>query len=148
MDRVVLTYLLYLAITVPLTAWVARVLYRHGETFLIDVFDGNDKLAKAVNQLLVTGFYLLNLGYVSFFLRTDRALATGREMVEVLAMKVGGVSLVLGVVHLFNVWMFNTYRRRAVLRAQAIPPVAPNAWTAVAPQAWPSSPTAGEKPAR
>jgi hypothetical protein len=148
MDRVVLTYLLYLAITVPLTVWVAQVLYRHGETFLIDVFDGNDKLAKAVNQLLVTGFYLLNLGYVAFFLRTDKALTSGRQVIEVLATKVGGVSIVLGAVHLFNVWMFNTYRRRAVLRAQAIPPVAPSAWTAVTPQPWPANPTAGEQPAR
>ena len=94
---------LYLSITVPLTIWASRVLYRHGETFLVDVFDGNDALAEAVDQLLVTGFYLLNLGYVSFVLRTTQALDTGRQMVEVLATKVGGVSLVLGVVHLFNV---------------------------------------------
>jgi hypothetical protein len=138
MDSVVLTYLLYLGITVPLTIWVSRVLYRHGETFLVDVFDGNDKLARAVNQLLVTGFYLLNLGYVAFFMRTDDELATGRAMIEVLAKKVGGVSIVLGVVHLFNVWMFNNYRRRAVLRSQSIPPVAPTGWIGVPPQPWPN----------
>jgi hypothetical protein len=138
MDRVVLTYLLYLAITVPLTIWVSRVLHRHGEIFLVDVFDGNETLAKAVNQLLVTGFYLLNLGYVAFFMRTNKELVPGRVMIEVLATKVGAVSLVLGVVHLFNVWMFNTHRRRAVLRARAIPPVAPSTWTTIAPHPWPT----------
>lgn len=46
----------------PLTIWVARALQRYGKVFLLDVFDGDDVLAHAVNQLLVIGFYLLNLG--------------------------------------------------------------------------------------
>ena len=47
-----LAYLLYLAITVPLTIYVARTLFRNGRVFLHDVFNGNDALADAVNRLL------------------------------------------------------------------------------------------------
>ena len=109
-----LSYLLYLAVTVPLTVFVARTLHRNGKLFLRDVFAGNEPLADAVNHLLVVGFYLLNLGYVSLFLATDRSVTTGEDVLEVLSNRVGIVALVLGGVHLANVWVFNALRRRAV----------------------------------
>lgn len=133
MDLVVATYLAYTCITVPLTVWVARTLHRHGGVFLIDVFEGNEVLAKSVNQLLVIGFYLLNLGYVALYLQTNGAIDDIRTLIEVLSRKVGGVAVVLGIVHFANVWAFNSFRRRAVRRAHGIPPVAPSHWTPVQP---------------
>jgi hypothetical protein len=131
MDLSVTTYLLYLGITVPLTVWVGRTLRRHGEVFLVDVFHGDDRLARAVNQLLVTGFYLLNFGYLSLFMASSAHITTGQRVMEVLSTKVGAVALIVGVVHLVNVWGLNAFRRRAVLRAQGIPPVEPNQYTTV-----------------
>lgn len=125
MNPTVLTYLVYLGITIPLTVWVARALHHHGEVFLHDVFHGDDTLAHAVNRLLVIGFYLLNLGYVAYFLRADRVVDSVGA-VETLSRKVGGVALILGVVHLGNVWLFNTFRKRAVREAAGIPPVLPD----------------------
>ena len=69
MSMTVLTYFSYLLVAVPLTVWVATTLSRNGRVFLADVFDGNDDLADAVNRLLVVGFYLLNLGFVTLYLR-------------------------------------------------------------------------------
>jgi hypothetical protein len=43
------------------------------------------------------------------------------------------VALVIGAVHFANIWAFNAFRRRAVLRARAVPPVTPNGYTPVAP---------------
>jgi hypothetical protein len=126
MDKTVIAYLGYLAITVPLTIWVARALYHHGGVFLIDVFRGNEALARAVNNLLVIGFYLLNLGYVAFFLKAGH-VDTTTGLIETMAKKVGGVSIVLGLVHLGNVWAFNTFRKRAVREAAGLPPVRPDA---------------------
>ncbi len=134
MDLTVVTYLIYLAIAIPLTMWVARALHRYGEVFLNDVFAGDTNLAHAVNQLLVIGFYLLNLGYVALFMTSHTTIGTSRRLLEVLSVKVGAVALVVGMVHFANVWAFNAFRRRAVLRARAIPPVEPNGYTP--PPAW------------
>lgn len=133
MDLTVMTYLLYLAITVPLTVWVARALRRNGEVFLVDVFHGDAGLAHAVNQLLVIGFYLLNLGYLSLFMTSSTQAGTGRAVLEILSHKVGGVAVVIGVIHFGNLWLLNAFRRRAVLRAQGVPPVDPNGYTFVRP---------------
>ena len=132
MNDTFIAYLLYLAITVPLTVFVARTLGRHGALFLRDVFRGNDRLADAVNHLLVVGFYLLNLGYVSLYLRTGDSVVGGEGVLEMVSKKVGVVAIVLGVVHLANVWVFNTLRRNAVFAADTTLPLSTDEFTAVA----------------
>jgi|SRR5437870_3162628 len=132
MNMTVMAYVAYLAVTVPLTVWVGRALRRHGEVFLVDVFLGDDRLAHAVNQLLVIGFYLLNFGFLSSFMASSTNVETGRGLMELLSTKVGAVVLVVGVVHFINVWCLNAFRKRALLRAQGLPPVAPNAHTRLA----------------
>jgi hypothetical protein len=133
-DLTVVAYLLYLALTIPLTIWVGRALRRHGEVFLVDVFRGDTAVAHAVNQLLVIGFYLLNFGYLSYFMASSVDVNAGRELMETVSTKVGGVALVVGLIHFGNVWCLNAFRRRALLRAQATPPVSPNRFTPVASQ--------------
>nr|WP_203591101.1 hypothetical protein [Streptomyces sp. SID13031] len=129
----VVTYLIYLLISVPLTIWVARTLSRNGRIFLVDVFHGNDDFADAVNRLLVVGFYLVNLGFVTLFLRTGSTVIDARGVIEQLSVKVGIVMVVLGVLHLSNVWIFNAIRRRSRLEEMTTPPVPPNDFVGTGP---------------
>ncbi|MFE2140577.1 hypothetical protein ACFXA3_02250 [Streptomyces sp. NPDC059456] len=132
MDLTVVAYVIYLFISIGLTIWVARTLSRNGRVFIADVLHGNEKLADAVNHLLVVGFYLVNIGFVTLYLRSDDAIGSARELFEALSVKLGVVLLVLGVMHLGNVWVLNKMRRRGIMERQQTPPVAPNAWTAPA----------------
>ncbi|MDQ8704215.1 hypothetical protein RCO28_17220 [Streptomyces sp. LHD-70] len=125
MDLTVLAYVVYLAISIGLTVWVARTLSRNGRIFLGDVLHGNEKLAEAVNHLLVVGFYLVNLGFVALYLSGDEELGTAREVFEALSVKLGVVLLVLGVMHLGNVWVLNKIRRRGMMEREQLPPVPP-----------------------
>ncbi|WP_084541111.1 hypothetical protein [Nocardioides alkalitolerans] len=112
MDWTVTTYLGYLAITLPITVWVARTLFTNGAAFLADVFDGRTDLAAAVNHLLVVGFYLLNVGFVLLFLRVGDPVPDAGAMLEALSVKVGVVLLVVGAVHFLNIVLFNSIRKR------------------------------------
>ncbi len=51
MNYTVITYSLYLALSVPLTIWVARALSKNGRIFLVDCFPQNAALADSVNHL-------------------------------------------------------------------------------------------------
>jgi cytochrome c biogenesis protein CcdA len=124
----VATYFSYLALAVPLTIWVATTLSRNGRVFLADVFDGNAELAGAVNRLLVVGFYLLNLGFVTLYLRVGAEVLTVRQLIEVLSVKLGIVMLVLGVLHFLNVYVFNAIRRRSRMEQLRTAPVAPQGY--------------------
>jgi hypothetical protein len=123
-------YLVYLAISIALTVWVARTLHKNGRVFLVDVFHGNESLADSVNHLLVVGFYLINFGYVSLALKLGYNVTTTQEGIEALSVKVGMVLLVLGGMHFFNLFIFSRMRRRASL-VNGPPPVPPDGFTRV-----------------
>ena len=125
MDWTATSYLTYLAITVPLTIWVASTLSSNGRVFLEDVFDDNAALADAINKLLVVGFYLLNVGFVLLYLRTGEVVVDLPSLMEVVSLKVGVVMVVLGLIHFTNVYVFNAIRRRVRMEGLRSPPLAP-----------------------
>jgi hypothetical protein len=125
MNPTVITYLVYLALSISLTVWVARTLHQNGRHFLVDVFRGNEKLADSTNHLLVVGFYLINLGYISLALKLGREVLDARGSIEALSEKVGFVLVVLGGMHFFNLYVFSRIRRRA-LAVNAPPPLDPD----------------------
>ena len=124
MNETVLTYGLYLAIALTLTIWVARTLHKSGRIFLVECFHGNEELADSVNHLLVVGFYLINIGFVSLYLKTTEDVLGARGVFEALSGKMGIVLLVLGAMHFFNLVVFTKMRKRAHL-ATMPPPVPP-----------------------
>ncbi|MCA9249592.1 MAG: hypothetical protein KDA54_00535 [Phycisphaerales bacterium] len=108
------TYGVYLVISVAITVWVARTLFRNGRIFLVDAFGGNAELADSVNHLLVVGFYLLNIGYVTTVLRYGRKPTDLVEAIEYTSTKVGMVLLVLGAMHFLNLYIFSKARKRGL----------------------------------
>lgn len=107
----IVSYGIYLSLSVALTVWVAQTLYRNGRVFLIDAVHGNEKLADSVNHLLVVGFYLVNIGFVSLALRHGAKPENVQQAIEILSGKIGTVLLILGVMHFFNLIVLNTARR-------------------------------------
>jgi hypothetical protein len=128
---IVICYAAYLAIGLAVTIWVARTLQRNGRVFLLDAFQGNAELAASVNHLLVVGFYLVNIGYVTLALRTGASLDSAREAIELVCGKIGLVLLVLGVMHFFNLYIFSLLRKRARERSgySRHPGLAGPSWT-------------------
>lgn len=126
MNYLVATYILYLVISVALTVWVARTLHKNGRIFLVDAFHGNESLADSINHLLVVGFYLINIGYVSLALKYGEKAASLDQLFEALSTKVGAVLIILGGMHFFNLYIFSKMRKRALLHG-APPPLAPQA---------------------
>lgn len=126
MDPKLGLYVAYLVVTVALTIWVARTLFRNGQVFLKDALADAD-LAESVNKLLVVGFYLLNLGYVALAMRTGAAVGDATEAVETLATKLGLVMLALGAIHFFNIFVLTRFRKRIQKQslAKLVPPHLP-----------------------
>lgn len=104
-------YGLYIATAIGLTVWLARTLSRNGKLFLRDVFPERHELADAVNQLLVVGFYMLNLGYAFLIFRSKDRPAEAIEAIEMLVSKLGLLLVSLGVLHFLNMAVFYQLRR-------------------------------------
>lgn len=125
MNYIIIAYTAYLVLSIALTIWVARTLFRNGKIFLVDIFKGNEELANSVNRLLLVGFYLMNIGYVVLALKIWGEVADAREMIETLSYKLGAIIIVLGVMHFLNLFIFFTLRKRAQRPQVPHPPQPP-----------------------
>jgi hypothetical protein len=112
MNPIVACYLIYLTVSVALTIWVARTLHKNGRIFLVQAFHGNEQMADSVNHLLVVGFYLINVGYITLALKYGDKPATVQESFEFLSTKLGLVLVILGGMHFFNMFNFDKMRRK------------------------------------
>jgi hypothetical protein len=102
---------------------VARTLFKNGKIFLVDIFHGNKDLADAVNNLLVVGFYLINIGYAVYTLRVADQIVNARDVIETLSVKLGAIILILGGMHFMNMFIFFRLRRRALTEKKGYVPV-------------------------
>lgn len=123
MNYIIITYCFYLVITIALTVWVARTLFKNGKVFLIDIFHGNKELADSVNNLLLVGFYLVNIGYAVYTLQVTSSIMNFQEVIERLSLKIGLIILILGAMHFFNLYIFFTLRKKATQEARYKAPI-------------------------
>lgn len=114
MSFIIPLYITYILLTVAITIFVATTLFRNGKLFLVDIFHGNRELAQAVNNLLLVGFYLINLGYAVYTMRIAGEVATARDMAELLSKRIGAIILILGAMHFGNMYIFFKLRKRAI----------------------------------
>lgn len=123
MNYIVTAYCIYLPVMLALTIWVASTIHKNTRAFLLEIFPGDESVATAVNNLLQTGFYLLALGFGFLRLRiglpgsydeaTSTFMTTQKELVEVLAVKLGGFTLFIGFLLFFNLILMLILRKGA-----------------------------------
>ena len=106
------SYALYLVIALAITVWVARTLSKNGIVFLVQCFGQNGELARSTNHLLVVGFYLVNIGFITLTLSIGAEPTTPAEAIRFLSSKVGLAVIVLGGMH------FLTCRRSPISAAR------------------------------
>lgn len=105
-------YILYLIITLGITIWVARTLSQNGIVFLTQCFGQNDMLARSTNHLLVVGFYLVNIGFITLTLSLGQEPTTIPGAMRFLSGKVGLAVIVLGAMHFFNMGAIAQFGRK------------------------------------
>lgn len=107
-----ISYGLYLAISIGITIWVAHTLHSNGAVFLIQCFGHNEELARSTNHLLVVGFYLVNIGFITLTLSFGAEPTTWPEAIRFLSGKVGLAVMVLGGMHFFNMTAIARFGRK------------------------------------
>jgi hypothetical protein len=116
MDTVVTTYLAYLAICVPVALFVGWTLHRNGRVFLVEIFEGKEDLADSINHLLMVGFYLVSLGFVSLMLDQFSATpANTAEAIRTAGSQIGLILISFGGAHLGNMILLGWARKKVLL---------------------------------
>lgn len=109
-----LTYLGYIGLSLGLTFWVGRTLNRNGRIFLLENYADKPQLAEAINQMLLVGFYLINIGYIAYTMRIGGVGPQDwAEGLEFLSTKIGAMAIVLGVMHFGLMFALQSYANAA-----------------------------------
>lgn len=116
-NSIILTgYLIYLPITILLTIYVSKTLFKNGKEFMLDIFKDKQEIALATNKLFEIGFYLINMGYALLILKISYYSSTEmtyQDLVEILSKKIGGFSIYLGVMLFLNLFLFFRGRKKS-----------------------------------
>lgn len=100
-----LSYFIYLPLSILLTTYVSHHLFKHGKIFMLDIFHQKTDIALATNKLFKIGFYLVNVGFALAIIKVYM-INSSRQLVEVLSSKIGGFSIYLGVVMILFILFF------------------------------------------
>lgn len=80
---------------------VGQHLFRQGAPFLKTLFPHNG-LDLYINRLLLTGYYLLNMGYAALRLSQKKELDSIVQLIEIWSEQIGLLCLLLGGIHFSN----------------------------------------------
>ena len=133
-DFIVNTYIAYLLVAILLTFIVARVFFKNSKIFMLDIFSGRQEIAVSTNRLFEVGFYLLSLGFALFNMQINKQKFTSyteeytekgeritetlinfgqQDMFEMLSSKIGLLSVVLGLMVFFLMFMLFRGKRKS-----------------------------------
>ena len=110
----VLAYIVYLLITYIITFNVGLIFYRNGKVYILRLMMGNEHLTNSINNLLLVGYYLLNLGYAALMISTWKTVYNIEEVLVTVLTMTGKIMLTLAVMHFFNmavIYLFSTQRK-------------------------------------
>jgi hypothetical protein len=107
-------YLIYLVIAALITLAVGNNLHSNGYYLILDLFK-NQEFTETVNNLLLTGYYLVNIGYIATTVSQFGAVDTLSLAVEELSYKIGIIAIILGVLHFNNIIILHFLSKRKQL---------------------------------
>jgi hypothetical protein len=97
-----LAYILYLLLTYIITVQVGLIFYRNGRLYILRLLHGDERLTDFINKILLTGYYLLNLGYAALMLQGWQRIETIEAALMSVLIMCGKIMVLLGVIHFGN----------------------------------------------
>jgi len=97
-----LAYIIYLSLTYMITVHAGFIFYRNGKVYVLELLDGDEKLTLFINKMLLTGYYLLNLGYAAMSIRSWSTIETWEQLVVTVIVLTGKIMMILALIHFVN----------------------------------------------
>lgn len=101
MDYNTIGYLTYLPIVGFITIYVGKLCHTYGIIYVKQAID-DEATAHAVNNMLLIGYYLVNLGYAVYALAEWSYITSLSEVISEVASQSGYIISLLALLHYFN----------------------------------------------
>ncbi len=107
----ILAYIIYLAITSVITIRVGRICYENGFCFIERLMKDDEHLSRTINNILLTCYYLLNLGYAAVRIYFWQQVDALPALISSIAEMTGSIVLTLALLHYMNMSCIYIYSR-------------------------------------
>ena len=114
MNLNILGYTIYLLITGIIIVRVGRICYNNGNVFVSALIPNHEDLCHKANQILLVGYYLLNLGYCAMTLISWKKIMSVDELIEVIALKSAIIIGTIAIMHYLNIFVLTKYIQKLI----------------------------------
>lgn len=105
--NIIITYIVYLLLSAILVLLVGYWFYHFGEVYIIMLMPQEPQTAKLLNGLLLLGYYLLNLGFILYFLNQIDRLTHWNESILFIVKNLSLNIIVVALMHYLNMfWLY------------------------------------------
>ncbi len=114
MNLNIIGYATYLVLTTIIIIKVGKVCYQNGNIYVAQLLPEHLDLCHKTNQILLVGYYLLNLGYCAMTLISWEQLLTVQQLIEVIAIKSATIIGTIALMHYFNIFILTKYIQKLI----------------------------------
>jgi len=107
-------YAIYLLMTGIIIVRVGRICYNNGNVFVSALIPNHEDLCHKTNQILLVGYYLLNLGYCAMTLISWKKIMSVDELIEVIALKSAIIIGIIAIMHYLNIFVLTKYIQKLI----------------------------------
>ena len=114
MNLNIIGYVIYLLITTFIIINVGKICYRNGNIYVAQLIPEHEDLCQKTNQVLLIGYYLLNLGYCAMTLISWDKIISYPQLVEVISIKTATIICIIAILHYFNIYIITKYIQKLI----------------------------------
>jgi lipoprotein signal peptidase len=105
MNYNIAAYLIYLVMMIFIIIYVGRLFHQNGRIFILSLFEHDSSLTTKVNNILLTAYYLFNIGYAFVTLQHWEKGLNLQTLISSVSHNTGILVFILSVTHYFNMGM-------------------------------------------
>ena len=101
-----IAYIIFILMTVLITVVVGYSLHKNGAVFLQNLFQEESEVMLNINNILLIGYYLLNIGFALYTLNTWSNIITQQQLIESITNRSCILLITLAIIHFSNLIAF------------------------------------------
>jgi len=100
----IMSYLVYSLATLFIIYFLGKYFHKHGRIFILALYQNNVAEADATNNLLLTLYYLLNMGYAILQLYFWMPITSWMHLFGIISYKISLILMLLAGIHYINMF--------------------------------------------
>lgn len=111
MNLNLLAYCIYGIITIYVCVYVGLQFHKNGYYYIVSIFE-EEKISNAINNLLLIGYYLVNIGYTIYSISQWNTIENFKQLIDNLSTKLAFIFIVLAVLNVINIAVLSFFRKQ------------------------------------